>query len=98
MGERRRECWIGGQREEQPLFAPGHHLQEALTRLLFRHSDHYTGERGELVHSIPAGRKDMVACLHQARAIDHRRLSSKLGTLDDEDFGRVREGFNRLYK
>jgi mRNA-degrading endonuclease toxin of MazEF toxin-antitoxin module len=44
------------------------------------------------------GGKDMIACLHQARAIDHRRLSSKLGTLDDEDFGRIKEGFDRLYK
>ncbi len=41
---------------------------------------------------------DTVACLHQARAIDYRRLSSKLGTLDDEDFERVKEGFRSLYK
>ena len=41
--------------------------------------------------------RDMVACLHQARAIDYRRLSSKLGTLDDEDFSRVRKGFQSLY-
>lgn len=42
--------------------------------------------------------KDMVACLHHARSIDHRRLSTKLGTLDDEDFQRVKDGFNILYK
>jgi mRNA interferase MazF len=42
--------------------------------------------------------RDMVACLHQARALDFRRLSSRLGTLDDEDFGRVKQGFARLYK
>ena len=42
--------------------------------------------------------KDMVACLHQVRSIDYRRLSSKLGTLDDEDFQRVKEGFRSLYK
>jgi mRNA interferase MazF len=41
---------------------------------------------------------DTVACLHQARAIDHRRLSTKLGTLDDQDFARVKEGFHELYK
>ena len=40
---------------------------------------------------------DMVACLHQARAIDYRRLSSKLGTLDDEDFARIKKGFQELY-
>ncbi len=42
--------------------------------------------------------KTMIACLHQARAIDHRRLSSKLGTLDDEDFERVKHHFRVLYK
>lgn len=41
---------------------------------------------------------DMVACLHQARAVDHRRLSSKLGTLDDEDFARIKSGFHALYQ
>jgi len=38
-----------------------------------------------------------VACLHQARAIDYRRLSSKLGTLDDADFARIKLGFKDLY-
>ena len=42
--------------------------------------------------------KEMIACLHQARAIDHRRLSSKIGTLDDADFTRIKTGFNKLYK
>ena len=42
--------------------------------------------------------KDMIACLHQARAIDHRRLSSKLGTLDSEDFVRIKNGFHSLYR
>src|SRR5260221_13607637 len=41
--------------------------------------------------------RTMVACLHQVRAIDHRRLSSKLGTMDDEDFERVKAGFRKLY-
>ena len=41
--------------------------------------------------------KEMIACLHQARAIDHRCLSSKIGTLDDTDFARVRVGFKKLY-
>ena len=40
----------------------------------------------------------MIASLHQARAIDHRRLSTKLGQLDDSDFQRGREGFWKLYK
>lgn len=41
--------------------------------------------------------KSMTACLHHAKATDYRRLSSKLGTLDDEDFLRVVEGFSALY-
>jgi hypothetical protein len=35
---------------------------------------------------------------HVRSAIDHRRLSTKLGQLDDSDFDRVREGFWKLYK
>ena len=42
--------------------------------------------------------KPMVACLHQARAIDYRRLSSRLGQLDGDDFSDVQIGFHRLYK
>ena len=41
--------------------------------------------------------KSVAACLHQARAIDYRRLSSKLGTTDTNDFQRISEGFCRLY-
>jgi mRNA interferase MazF len=43
-------------------------------------------------------RTDMTACLHQARAIDHRRLSSRLGQLDGDDFENVQGGFRKLYK
>ncbi len=42
--------------------------------------------------------RQMTASLHQARAIDHRRLSTKLGQLDDSDFQKVRDGFWKLYK
>ena|SRR3989338_2053100 len=38
-----------------------------------------------------------VACLHQARAIDHRRLSNKIGTIDEADFKLVKQGFGKLY-
>lgn len=44
------------------------------------------------------GDTDMTACLHQVRSIDYRRLSSRLGKLDDHDFSRIRAGFTRLYK
>ncbi|TSC75262.1 MAG: mRNA interferase, partial [Parcubacteria group bacterium Gr01-1014_33] len=42
--------------------------------------------------------KDMIACLHQVRTIDYRRLSSKLGRIDGNDFTRIQEGFWKLYK
>lgn len=42
--------------------------------------------------------EDMVACLHQVRTIDYRRLFSKLGELDDQDFIRIKEKFHRLYE
>lgn len=48
--------------------------------------------------SFRHGDRDMAACLHQARAIDYRRLSSKLGTLDDEDLSRIKSGFHALYE
>jgi mRNA interferase MazF len=43
--------------------------------------------------------KDVVntACLHQARSIDYRRLSSKLGELEPGDLERVFDGFCELY-
>lgn len=39
-----------------------------------------------------------VACLHQARTIDYRRLSKKLGELDDSDFKRIKAAFFKLYR
>ena len=47
--------------------------------------------------SLTQGGKSVVACLHQARAIDYRRLSSKLGQIDTDDYSRVQEGFALLY-
>ena len=41
--------------------------------------------------------RDMFACLHQARAIDYRRLSSRLGQIDGDDFDRVKNAFVKLY-
>lgn len=41
---------------------------------------------------------DEYVCLNQIRTIDHRRLYSKLGQLDTDDFKRVRDGFWHLYK
>jgi mRNA-degrading endonuclease toxin of MazEF toxin-antitoxin module len=36
-------------------------------------------------------------CLHQIRVVDYRRLYSKLGQIDTDDFDRLREAFRKLY-
>ncbi len=41
--------------------------------------------------------KEMMACLHQARSIDYRRLSNKIGELDESDFEKIKVGFRKLY-
>ena len=41
--------------------------------------------------------RSITACLQQVRSIDYRRLSTKLGVLDDSDFEKVRIGFRKLY-
>jgi mRNA interferase MazF len=43
------------------------------------------------------GGKSVVACLHQTKAIDYRRLSSKLGQIDTADYELVQKGFVKLY-
>jgi mRNA interferase MazF len=40
---------------------------------------------------------DMVACLHQIRVIDYRRLFNRKGFLDQSDFEKIKEGFNNFY-
>lgn len=39
----------------------------------------------------------MQACLHQSRSIDYRRLSNKLGRLDDIDIAKVQKSFLNLF-
>ena len=43
------------------------------------------------------GETNMVACLQQIRTVDYRRLSSKLGTLDNKDLESIKSGFRKLY-
>ena len=52
--------------------------------------------KGNWYTAFRQGGKDMCACLHQARSIDHRRLWSKIGTLDKTDMARVQESFHAL--
>lgn len=42
--------------------------------------------------------KAMYVCLHQIRAIDYRRLSSRSGQTDSDDFDKVKTAFLKLYK
>ena len=41
--------------------------------------------------------KHVVACLQQVRVIDCRRLYSKIETLIESDFKRIKKGFLKLY-
>jgi mRNA-degrading endonuclease toxin of MazEF toxin-antitoxin module len=41
--------------------------------------------------------QDEFVCLHQVRVIDYRRLHSKLGQLDTDDFENVKAALLRLY-
>ena len=55
-------------------------------------------KRGTWYVPVKQEGKEMFVCLHQIRTIDYRRLSSRLGVLDEEDFKRVKEAFGHLYK
>ena len=41
--------------------------------------------------------REMAACLHHLRSMDYRRLSTRMGDLDEPEFERIREGFRKLY-
>jgi mRNA interferase MazF len=41
---------------------------------------------------------DMVACLHQVKTIDYRRIEQQIGSLSVQDFKKVKQGFSDLYK
>ena len=42
--------------------------------------------------------QDEYICLNQIRTIDYRRLYSKLGQIDTDNFAKVKEGLGELYK
>lgn len=42
--------------------------------------------------------KEICVCLHQIRAIDYRRLSSRMGQIDGDDFAKIKKAFWSLYK
>jgi mRNA interferase MazF len=41
--------------------------------------------------------QDEFVCLNQMKTIDYRRLHSKLGQIDTDNFKKVKDGFLRLY-
>jgi mRNA interferase MazF len=40
---------------------------------------------------------EMVACLHQIRVIDYRRLQTLIGEIDSNDFKKIKQDLNNLY-
>ena len=42
--------------------------------------------------------KEMVACLHQVRVIDYRRLTTLIGSIDQKDYDDIKIGFWNLYQ
>lgn len=42
-------------------------------------------------------KQTMYVCLHQVRTIDYRRLSTRFGVVDSNDFARVKQAFLLLY-
>lgn len=47
---------------------------------------------------IMYGKQEMYVCLHQIRTIDYRRLSTRIGQIDEDDFNSVKVSFLNLYK
>lgn len=40
---------------------------------------------------------NMIACLHQIKVIDYRRLQNKIGRIDIKDFKQIKSQFKKLY-
>jgi len=55
-------------------------------------------KEGSWYVKITQGDKEMYVCLHQIRVVDYRRLFSRLGKLDGDDYKKVKESFINLYK
>src|SRR3989344_1677889 len=53
--------------------------------------------KGSWYAHVHLGKQDEYVCLNQIRTIDHRRLFSKLGQIDTDNFEKVRIAFKKLY-
>jgi mRNA interferase MazF len=47
---------------------------------------------------ITYSNKQTYVCLHQIRTLDYRRLSNKIGQIDDAQYNKIKDGFLDLYK
>jgi mRNA-degrading endonuclease toxin of MazEF toxin-antitoxin module len=98
VGLGRRERWLRDQRQEPLVLAPVIIFKKLAHGFYFVIPTTTKPKVGSWFVPFRQADRKMIASLHQARAIDHRRLSTKLGQLDDSDLQRVREGFWKLYK
>ncbi len=55
-------------------------------------------KKGSWFVNFKLSKRAHTACLHQARAIDYRRLFSKFGELDSNDFTEIKRSFKDLYQ
>lgn len=53
---------------------------------------------GSWYSKITHNKQDTYVCLHQIRTIDYRRLSNRIGQINNSDFENVKKGFLDLYK
>ena len=59
-----------------------------------------TSQKREGTWYVPITQEDQTVyvCIHQIRTIDYRRLSSRMGQIDSDDFQRVSDAFWKLYR
>lgn len=54
--------------------------------------------KGTWYVNFPKSSLVKIACLHQARSVDYRRLSSRLGELYQSEFKKLKEAFLKLFE
>ncbi|MEI7511570.1 MAG: type II toxin-antitoxin system PemK/MazF family toxin [Candidatus Peregrinibacteria bacterium] len=81
---------------------------EKFTRpvLIFKKLSHYTyciiplstkEKKGSWYISFLHRNISVMACLHQVRIVDYKRLDDKMGLIDETDFLKIQYGFQNLY-
>lgn len=54
-------------------------------------------KKGSWFINFSANNKEQIACLHQIRIIDKKRIYKYLDTINNNDFQKIKEGFTSLY-